>query len=190
MAARFFYDVQQTHKPRIYREFHGEPYTESEFPARYRFSEESIEVLTNLLYDELKRPTHRIHAIPVTTQIKIALRFMHLVVYATRFPCVIGAVDGTHIRFQAPSHDEYAFVNRKNYHSINVQGICDHEGKFTNIVAKWPGSTHDSFIFRNSDVGIHMDQTHRGFNVDGLLLGDNGYACTPYLMTPYLRPST
>ncbi|CAC5422286.1 HARBI1 [Mytilus coruscus] len=107
-----------------------------------------------------------------------------------RFPCVIKAVDGTLIRMQAPSDNEYAFVNRKNFHSINVQGICDHEGKFANIVAKLPGSTHDSFIFRNSDVGIHLDQNHRGFDVDGLLLGDSGYACKPYLMTHYLRPST
>lgn len=34
----------------------------------------------------------------------------------------------------------------KNYHSIIVQGIC----KFMNIVSKWPGSTHDSFILRIS----------------------------------------
>lgn len=72
----------------------------------------------------------------------------------------------------------------------NTYKSGDDKGKFTNIVAKWPGSTHDSFIFRNSDVGIHLDQNHRGFDVDGLLLGDSGYACKPYLMTPYLRPST
>ena len=38
-----------------------------------------------------------------------------------QFPCVI-AVDGTHIRIHAPTEDEYTFVNRKNYHSFNVQG--------------------------------------------------------------------
>jgi len=58
-----------------------------------------------------------------------------------QFPCAIGAVDGTHIRIQAPTEDDYAFVNRKNYHSINVQGICDHEGKqivfFLSSIKKW-----------------------------------------------------
>ena len=44
------------------------------------------------------------------------------------FPNVIGCVDGTHVRIQAPSEDEPSYVNRKGYHSINVQGICDHDG--------------------------------------------------------------
>ena len=44
------------------------------------------------------------------------------------FPCVIGCVDGTHIKIIAPSQNEPDFVNRKRVHSINVQGICDHKG--------------------------------------------------------------
>ena len=36
-------------------------------------------------------------------------------------PNVIGAVDGTHVRIQAPSEEEWAYVNRKGEHSINVQ---------------------------------------------------------------------
>ena len=44
------------------------------------------------------------------------------------FPCVIGWVDGTHIRIQEPSQNEPNYVNRKNYHSINVQVICDDKG--------------------------------------------------------------
>ena len=46
------------------------------------------------------------------------------------FPSVIGCVDCTHIRIQAPHHNENNYVNRKRYHSINVQGICDHEGTY------------------------------------------------------------
>jgi len=43
------------------------------------------------------------------------------------FPGVVGVIDYTHVRIQAPPGDyEYAFVNRKGYHSINVQGVCDH----------------------------------------------------------------
>ena len=39
------------------------------------------------------------------------------------FPNVVGAVDGTHVKIQAPTKDEDDYVNRKGYHSINVQ-VC------------------------------------------------------------------
>ena len=45
------------------------------------------------------------------------------------FPGVIGCMDCTHIRIQAPHLDENSYVNRKRYHSINVQAICDDQGK-------------------------------------------------------------
>ncbi|XP_046863344.1 putative nuclease HARBI1 [Xenia sp. Carnegie-2017] len=49
------------------------------------------------------------------------------------FPCAIGCVDGTHIRIIAPSQNEPNYVNRKGYHSINVQVICDDKGKYEHI---------------------------------------------------------
>ncbi|XP_052701843.1 putative nuclease HARBI1 [Crassostrea angulata] len=123
---------------------------------------------------------------PSTTREKMAIkkRFYGI----SGFPAVIGAVDGTHVRIIAPSEHESVYVNRKGFHSINTQAICDHEGRFTNIVAKWPGSNHDSFIFRGSNVGIDLEVHHRGIDVDGVLLGDSGYACGRYLVTPFLRP--
>ena len=36
-------------------------------------------------------------------------------------PKVFGCIDGTQIRIQAPTEYEHEFVNRKNFHSINVQ---------------------------------------------------------------------
>ena len=45
------------------------------------------------------------------------------------FPCAIGCIDGTHVRITAPHENEPDYVNRKGYHSINVQAICDHRGK-------------------------------------------------------------
>ena len=62
------------------------------------------------------------------------------------FPNVIGAIDCTHIAIKAPSHDEFIYVNRKHFHLINVQIICDAQMQLTNIVPRWPGSTHDSYI--------------------------------------------
>ena len=45
-----------------------------------------------------------------------------------RFPCVIGCIDCTHIRIQGPHDNDNFYVNRKRYHSINVQAICDDKG--------------------------------------------------------------
>jgi len=62
------------------------------------------------------------------------------------FPNVIGAIDCTNIAIKAPSHDEFVYVKRKHFHSINVQIICDAQMQLTNIVARCPGSTHNSYI--------------------------------------------
>lgn len=106
-----------------------------------------------------------------------------------RFPNVIGCIDGTHVRIVAPSTDENAYVNRKGFHSINVQAVCDHDGRFTNINASWPGSVHDAHIFRTSQVRTYMEEGDqaRGFE-HGVLLGDSGYACRPFLLTTYPNP--
>ena len=53
------------------------------------------------------------------------------------FPSVIGCVDGTHIRIQAPHYDENGYVNRKGFHSINIQGICNTEGKLRQLISKY-----------------------------------------------------
>nr|XP_034334755.1 putative nuclease HARBI1 [Crassostrea gigas] len=97
------------------------------------------------------------------------------------FPNVIGAIDGTHIRIKSPSLDEHLYVNRKDYHSTNVQAVCDSKLRFMNIVAKWPGSTHNSFILENSAL---KDMFERG------AIPDSGYPLRPWLLTPVLNPTT
>lgn len=84
------------------------------------------------------------------------------------FSNVIGAIDCTHIAIKAPSEEEFAYVNRKHFHSINVQIICDAQMRLTNIVARWPGATHDSYILTNSMVGMRLQA---GRVRDGWLLG-------------------
>lgn len=42
----------------------------------------------------------------------------------TRFPGVIGAIDGTHIAILKPIEEEHNYFNRKGYHSKNVQIVC------------------------------------------------------------------
>lgn len=80
------------------------------------------------------------------------------------FPNVIGAIDGTHIAIKSPKIGEEAFVNRKGVHTINVQAVCDADMKILDIVARWPGSSHDSFIWKNSSLHTLFEN---GYNRDG-----------------------
>lgn len=48
---------------------------------------------------------------------------------AAGFLNVIGCINGTHVRIQAPSADVNAFVNPLGYHSIDVERFCDYGHK-------------------------------------------------------------
>ena len=102
---------------------------------------------------------------------------------SAHFPHVIGAIDCRHIHIQSPGGEEAArFINRKGYYSINVQVICDAALRITNIVARWHGSTHDSRIFQNSTIATRLRRLRRQRRFH--ILGDGGYPCLSYLMTP------
>ncbi|XP_053380159.1 putative nuclease HARBI1, partial [Mercenaria mercenaria] len=238
MAAALFVNVR---KQREYRHTtHVQNLNDNEMLERYRFSNNGINYLENLLLDDLKRPTHRSCALSPKQQILIALRFfatgsMYQVIGDTMgfnkgtvsravdsvtnallghfkdfvswptpdekkkistgfyqlagFPNVIGCIDGTHVRIQAPAGDEASYVNRKGFHSISVQAVCDDKGRFTSVNASWPGSCHDSHIFRTSGLCHKLERENKAFS-DGVLLGDSGYACRPFLMTPFLVTDT
>ncbi|XP_039610032.1 putative nuclease HARBI1 [Polypterus senegalus] len=101
------------------------------------------------------------------------------------FPGVIGCIDGCHIPIKCPSTaDAEEFRNRKNWFSINVQGVCTPTMQFSNIVARWKGSTHDSRIFYNSSLYTQFEARQHS----GILLGDSGYAQTNFLFTSYPHP--
>ena len=70
---------------------------------------------------------------------------------------------------------------------MNVQATTNSNLEITDIVARWPGSAHDSTIFNNSRLrGTFEEQTYG----DALILGDSGYPIKSYLMTPLLHPRT
>ncbi|KAK0154030.1 putative nuclease HARBI1 [Merluccius polli] len=114
----------------------------------------------------------------------------------------MGCVDGTQIPITAPAENEADYVNRKSFHSINVQ-ICDAAYIVTNVEAKWPGSVHDSRIYREYRLSNRfacgkeakaLYKMHSNVSsvitgeFDGYLLGDRGYPCQPSLLTPYPEP--
>ncbi|XP_046344257.2 putative nuclease HARBI1 [Haliotis rufescens] len=112
---------------------------------------------------------------------KLAEDFFHI----CGFPKVVGCIDCTLIPIQRPALDEAVYMCRKGFHAINVQAVCDAQLRFTNIIVQWPGSTHDSHIFNNCNLKRHLEEG----KYDIWLLGDSGYACRPYLLTPVNNPA-
>ena len=155
---------------------------DEEMRSRYRFSNENIDRICDLIGGNIERSTQRLNALSVKLQVLITLRYLasgnfmqtvgdtfcvdkgtvsrvvnsvvsqlcslknRFITFPTTaevvrreqnafynmhgFPCVIGCIDGTHVRILSPgSPAERDYVNRKNFHSINVQVTCDSRGK-------------------------------------------------------------
>uniref|UniRef100_A0A803JCF4 Putative nuclease HARBI1 n=3 Tax=Xenopus tropicalis TaxID=8364 RepID=A0A803JCF4_XENTR len=95
------------------------------------------------------------------------------------FPNVMGVIDCTHVALSPPTEDIYR--NSKNFHSLNVQMVCASDMRILNLVAGYPGSTHDSYILKHSS--LHSILTS-GNLPEGWILGDDAYPLTEYLLTP------
>lgn len=102
-----------------------------------------------------------------------------------RMPGVIGAIDCTHIPIIMPSVENSELYRcRKGYFSLNIQAVSGPDLMFYNVVARWPGSVHDSRIFSNSRICAELEE---GL-YPGHLLGDSGYPCRKYILTPLGNP--
>jgi hypothetical protein len=114
-------------------------------------------------------------------------QIMQIFYAVSGLPGIIGAIDCTHIPIQSPGGDDAEnYRNRKGYFSINTQLVCDSTGYISNVVARWPGSVHDSTIFDHCQLRA-LFETRR---LEGCLVGDGGYACRPYMLTPINNPAT
>jgi hypothetical protein len=51
----------------------------------------------------------------------------------TGFPGVIGAIDGSHISIKTPKDHPENYINRKRFHSIVLQAICDPNMHFIDV---------------------------------------------------------
>ena len=73
----------------------------------------------------------------------------------------------------------------KTIFSLNVQVICDTGLQIRQIIARWPGSVHDSTVFNDCPLLAELERRMYGA---GYPLGDRAYACKKYLLTPFINP--
>lgn len=97
-------------------------------------------------------------------------------------PGIIGAIDGCHIEIKQPRNNCIDYYNRKNTHSIVLQGVCDDRCRFTDVYIGAPGRQHDARVFRNSPLFGQINDLVSG---EYHLLGDAAYPLKNNLITPF-----
>ena len=103
------------------------------------------------------------------------------------FPGVVGAIDGCHIAIKAPKDVQADYIDRHSQHGITLLAVCDHRKKITFIDAGFPGSAHDSRVFRSSTLGKTLMSQPRQLlpSTSYHILGDSGFPLSTHLLTPY-----
>ncbi|XP_018314287.1 putative nuclease HARBI1 isoform X3 [Mycetomoellerius zeteki] len=182
-------------------------YDNIEFVRRFRLHKRTVQMILNLIEETIRSRTDRNHAVSPLHQLLLTLRF-----YATgTFQDTIADFGGIHkstmcriikkvttaIASLRPQYINFPNTNqslrqtKEKFYNIacfpRVVGAIDgtHIKILSpDIVARWPGSTHDATIFNASRVRARFINGEIG---NALLLGDSGYACSNFLFTPLLE---
>ncbi|KAK6019521.1 hypothetical protein OSTOST_14841 [Ostertagia ostertagi] len=85
-------------------------------------------------------------------------------------PGIVGIIDGTHCRIQRPTTMRKILCAGKD----TTASILQHEGAW--VCANWPGSAHDSHVFKTSA----LYQQLRAGEVQGVLIGDSAYSAETF----------
>lgn len=89
----------------------------------------------------------------------LAFQFMEI----GGFPSVCGAIDGTLIKIDSLTDHEEQYVDRHGNHSLNVMCVCGPDYKFYYVSSRFPGSCHNSRVFRASQLSEKFNTGWRPF---------------------------
>jgi len=98
------------------------------------------------------------------------------------------------LHLQAPPHSGSIYYNYKKFHSINLTGVSDARCRFI-LVDVGAESRRSDAVFNNSQIKSKLDNKNLQISepsavgendeIPYVLLGDEAYPLTTYLMRPY-----
>ena len=111
-------------------------------------------------------------------------------------PNIAGAIDGTHIPLIYQPSRRYTpmpqdFFNKKKFHNIVLQRICDSNRMFWNVCVGQPGGVHDASQFAISSIATQLSTRQilakqviylSRMDIRPYLIGDMAYPSRSYLL--------
>ncbi|XP_061841157.1 putative nuclease HARBI1 [Nerophis lumbriciformis] len=98
---------------------------------------------------------------------------------------VLGVLDCVQVSIKAPNSEDSSYVNKKGFHSIGCQIVCDARGLLLSAETHWPGGLKGVEVLERSALYKQLQETQEGY-----LLGDSRYPLKTWLMTPVACPQT
>ncbi|KAK9523900.1 hypothetical protein VZT92_017783 [Zoarces viviparus] len=100
-------------------------------------------------------------------------------------PGVLGVLDYVQVTIKAPNSEDSSYVNKKGFHSVGCQLVCDARGLLLSAETHWPGGLRDTDVLERSALRKQLQDTEEGW-----LLGDRRYPLRKWLMTPVDCPES
>lgn len=112
-------------------------------------------------------------------------------------PHCIGAVDGKHIRIKAPAKSGSVYYNYKEYFSIVLMAVVDHNFELRYVDVGAEGRASDGGVWKQCSLHQHMEDRLNPLGLPSLsrvggypgkmpyfLVGDDAFQMSPHLMKP------